>query len=326
MTNIHADSFAVLFRHLQMDTLPYIPYKNIADTATARHQWVSSTTKRGRRHNEIDLVNRIAMFRQINQTTYGMTEPKQALLQLHTNFQAFLTMFSHSTPLPFHLTDESSLHITANWPPMIRDIQRYACIRWALESPSFSSPLLVQPGHPRFAEVRTTESMNNPAFRDRTGGCGVVERFALAFYCQFRFDTDNADRQHANICMLEEFILSGAFRVILELMKSYPGNESIQVYLCFFLRTFFLYAEMFSVLRFAPTTNMLAGALASVRFTQCRHYMAGIKPIVSRNICAAVKRFPYMMKMRHLRYLDTYMTKDDLKTCHWQICDWYDLQ
>jgi hypothetical protein len=54
--------------------------------------------------------------------------------------------------------------------------------------------------------------------------------------------------------------------------------------------------------------------------------IAGIKTIVSRNICAAVKRFPYVMKMRHLRYLDTYMTNHHLKTCHWQICDWYDLQ
>jgi hypothetical protein len=323
---MNADQFAVLFRHLQMDALPYIPYEDVADTATARHQWVSSTTKRGRRHNEIDLVNSIAMFRQINSTTYDMPEPKEALLQLHTNFLAFLAMFSHSTPLPFHLTDESSLLITSNWPPMIRDIQRYACIQWALESPSYCRPFLVQPGHARFAEVRTNEWMNNPAFRDRSGGCGVVERFALAFYCQFRFDLDNADRQHANICMLEEFILSGAFRVILELMRSYPGNESIQVYLCFFLCTFFFYAKMFLVLRFSPTTNMLAEVLASVRFTQCRHYMTSIKPIVSRNICAAVKRFPYIMKMRHLRYLDTYMTNDDLKTCHWQICDWYDLQ
>jgi len=206
---------------------------------------------------------------------------------------------------------------------MIRDIQRYARIQWALESPAFSSPLLVQPGHPRFAEVRTSEPVNNPAFRDRTGGCGVVERFALALYCQFRFDPDNADRQHANLCMLEEFILSGAFRVVLELMTSYPGNESIQVYLCFFLCIFFYYAEMFSVLRFAPATNLLAEVLGAVRFTQCRQYMTALRPMVSRNICAAVKRFPYMMKMRHLRYLDTFLTHDDLRACHWQVCDWY---
>ena len=326
MADMHMDAFAVLFRHLQLDALPYISYKHAKDagTALATREWVFHTTKRGRRHNEINHVKQIAMFRNINKAAHDTQQPRDALLQLHTHFQEYLDMFHHTTPVPFHLTDDSSINVGIMWPPMIRDIQRYAAIRWALESPSFSTPLLIEPGHPLFPEVRTSEPMNNPAFRDRTEGRGVVERLALALYCQLRFDGGNTARQVANRSMLEEFVLSGAFRVVIELMRSYPTNESIQVYLCFFLSIFFQYAEMFLVLKFASAENIFHELFATVRYKQTREYIKSVNPVVSRTICNAVKRFPYIMNMRHLRHLGRYMTSEDKTSCNWNVCTWYD--
>ena len=326
MNAVNTDALATLFQHLQVHSLPHMPYEGTAhaETADARQQWVSKTINQCRRHNELDQIQRIVMFRRINKDTYAMQQPLDALMLIQTNFEAYLAMFAHNTPLPFNLTDVSSLDITRMWPPMIRDMQRYAAITWALQSSSFSRPSLVGPGHPQFAEVRTSGPMNNPAFRDRREGCGVVERFALAFYCQFRFDMNNPQRNHANRTMVEDFILSGAIAVIITLMKSYRGNESIQMYLCFFLSVFFVNAERLAVLRFTtPPTHLLHTILAAERYKLCRGKIKSITPIVSRNICAAVMRFPYMMNMRHLRYLKTYMTDEDMKTCNWHVCNWY---
>jgi len=326
---MNTDALAVMFRHMQMDALPYISYNENqhAGSAHATRQWVSNATERGKHHDEINQVKQIAKFRLMNRAVYDMLEPKDALLLYHTHFQEYLDMFHFTTPLPFHLTDDSSINVGIVWPPMIRDIQRYATIRWALESPSFSTPLVIQPGHPRFPEVVTSEPMNNPAFRDRTGGCGVVERFALAFYCRFRFDLHNTERHFANRSMVNEFVLSGALRVVLDLMEMYPGNESIQVYLCFFFRTFFCFAEhVVFVLKFGSVESylhLLNEVEGAVRFKEARLYMQDLKPRVSRNICAAVQRFPYMMNMRHLRHLGRYMTNEDKTICNWEECTWY---
>ena len=329
MPDMNMDALAVVFRHMQMGALPYIPYDDAEDGGTplATRQWVLDATERGRHHDEIDQVGQIAKFRLMNKEVHNMLEPRDALLRHHTHFQEYLDMFHYTTPVPSLLTDDWSINVRHMWPPMIRDIQRYATIRWALESPSFATPLLIQPGHPLFSQVRASEPMNNPAFRDRTGGCGVVERFALAFYCQLRFHSHNRARHFANKSMVEGFVLSGALRVVLDLMESYPGNESIQVYLCFFLRIFFLYGEhVLFVLKFGPLhthLHSLHEVMGAQTFVEARMCMEDLKPRVSRNICAAVQRFPYMMIMRHLRGLGRYMTDDAKTSCNWQECTWY---
>ena len=272
----------------------------------------------------MDQIKRIVMFRRINKKTYQLQEPVDDLNILQARFEKYLVMFGYGMPLPVILTEESPLNVSKMWPQMILDMQRYAFVGWALQSRSFSRPCLVEPGHFEFGRVRITESMNNPAFRDRTKGCGVVERFALAFYCQFRFDMHTQERNDANCEMIEAFILSGGIEVITTLMKMYRDNESIQVYLCFFLSIFFQNAERLSVLRFTMTPpTILQAILTADRYKKCRHVIKQLTPFMSANILAAVSRFPYMMKMRHLCHLNTYMTQQDLETCNWQVYDWY---
>ena len=295
-----------------------------AQIAEALQKRVLKRIKQGRRHNELDQIKRIVMFRRIHKKTYQLQGPVDGLKVLQARFEKYLVMFGYGMPLPVILTDVSSLNVSKIWPLMILDMQRYAFVEWALQSRSFCEPSLVVPGHHNFGDVRPTESMNNPAFRDRTKGCGVVERFALAFYCQFRFDMYNQERNDANCEIIEGFILSGGIQGIITLMKMYRGNESIQVYLCFFLSIFFYNAERLLVLRFTMTPHtILQAVLTADRYKKCRHVIKQLSSFISAIILAAVSRFPYMMKMRHLRRLNTYMTQQDLETCNWQVYDWY---
>jgi len=347
MEHLDTDTLEMLFKLVQMHPLPDIPDEGItaegiaaddiaaqdiaaqdtaaaAQIAEALQKRVLNRIKEGRRYNELDQIKQIVKFRRINQKTYQLQGPVDALKVLQARFEKYLSMFGYGMPLPIILTDVSSLNVSKMWPLMILDMQRYAFVGWALQSRSFCGPSLVAPGHCNFGDVRITESMNNPAFRDRTKGCGVVERFALAFYCQFRFDIDNQERNDANCEMIEGFILSGGIEVITTLMKMYRDNESIQMYLCFFWSIFFNNAERLSVLRFTMTPpTILQAILTADRYKQCRRVTNMLTPIISANILAAVLRFPYMMKMRHLCHLNTYMTQQDLETCNWQVCDWY---
>ena len=290
-------------------------------------QWMRATIEDGRTYDVVDMVSRINRFRRISRSTRELRGPIDALSGLEQDRTDFMQHFITPSPPLFKLLDESSLDIAVMWPLLIRGLQRYSGLKHVLRSESFVRPALVEPGHHKFNCVATDQSLNNPGYGARATDDGVVERFSLAFYNQFRFDLRNPIRRQQNIAMLDEMMCTGALEVVLDLMERHPDEENIQLFTSFFLASYFLYAESFSCLDLPYSSTSIMRV-----FTRNRNFMhnktlyTAMFPRISSLVSDAVIRFPYMMKMRYLRALHYQLSPADLQRCGWQSFDsWYEV-